>query len=263
MQPSPRYAALLARLRAGGRVVIDGATGTEVERRGVPLLKNAWNAQAQVTKPDVLLSVHEDYYRSGAEIVISNTFACSRHALADAGEEERFEEYNRRAVEVACVARSSVDGEENRCVAGGIANWSFTDRQPSLEELASSSAAQAVIMRDAGADLIMLEMMSDLQPMLATLAGAREAGLPVWVGLSCGVTSSDALQEPALFSGDLLRDVLESLCDKDIDVVNIMHTVRCRPHHKPRNYACRVYLGTSKYVLAATERNSCTGGGSC
>jgi hypothetical protein len=250
MPPTARYSALLRRLRAGARVVIDGATGTEVERRGVPLLENAWNAQAQVSHPQVLQSVHEDYYRAGAEIVISNTFACSRHVLTDAGERERFEEYNRKAVELACTARGSAGGE-GACVAGGIANWSFAGREISLEELTADTEAQAIIMRDAGADLIMLEMMVDMKQMLATLAGAQQAGLPVWVGLTCGGAAaseaapasdlhrssqdggggggggggtSESDDEPALSSGEPLKDALLCLADKDVDVVNIMHT---------------------------------------
>ena len=235
-----RYARLLARLRAGERIVLDGATGTEVERRGVPQLPNAWNGGAALSHPEILQGVHEDYYRSGAEFVISNTFACNAWCLRDAGEGEKVEEYNRRAVEIACAARDSAGGADS-CVAGGISYWSFIDDYPSLDEIRDGVAGQAKVMAAAGADFIVLEMMIDHDRMLATLAGAQEAGLPVWVGISCGFddepVSAEAVDKQAvatelsadrpmtMMNGrDLLSSAITALADKDVDVLNIMHT---------------------------------------
>ena len=58
-----RYDRLMARLEAGETILIDGATGTEVGRRGVPELPNAWNGGAALSHPDVLREVHQDYIR--------------------------------------------------------------------------------------------------------------------------------------------------------------------------------------------------------
>jgi S-methylmethionine-dependent homocysteine/selenocysteine methylase len=76
-----RYENLLNRLRAGECILIDGATGTEIERRGVPQLENAWNGGGALSHPDTLRQVHEDYISHNAEIVISNTFATHYHSL--------------------------------------------------------------------------------------------------------------------------------------------------------------------------------------
>ena len=46
-----RYEEFLSRLLKGEIILIDGGTGTEVERRGVPQLKNAWNAGGALTHP--------------------------------------------------------------------------------------------------------------------------------------------------------------------------------------------------------------------
>ena len=70
-----RYDRLMDRIANGERILIDGADGTEIERRGVPQLENAWNGGGASSHPVVLRRVHEDYIREGAEIVISNTFA--------------------------------------------------------------------------------------------------------------------------------------------------------------------------------------------
>ena len=73
------------RLRSGQRIVIDGGTGTELERRGVPKLENAWNGGGTLSHPDVLRQIHIEHIEAGAEIIISNTFATSRYILESAG----------------------------------------------------------------------------------------------------------------------------------------------------------------------------------
>ena len=70
-----RYDELMARLDAGERILIDGGTGSEVDRRGVPPLDLAWNAGGALSHPDVLRQIHRDYLELGAQVVISNTFA--------------------------------------------------------------------------------------------------------------------------------------------------------------------------------------------
>ncbi len=150
-----RYSTLMNRIEAGEQVFIDGATGTEIERRGVPQLDNAWNGGGALSHPEILRAVHEDYISAGAEIVISNTFATLKSALRDAGLKEDFDAYNRRGVELACEARAAL-GFNTVVVAGGISHWSWSGNHPTLEELRDNATEQAAIMKEAGADLIII-----------------------------------------------------------------------------------------------------------
>ena len=86
------------RLAAGEVIIIDGAMGTELQRRGVPMDKVAWSAAAIASHPDTIREIHEDYIRAGAEVIIANTFGAARHVLARASLGERVGELNRRAV---------------------------------------------------------------------------------------------------------------------------------------------------------------------
>ena len=229
----PRYDKLLQRLRHGAQVMIDGGTGTEVERRGVPQLENAWNGGGALSHPDIVRGIHMDYIRHGAEIVISNTFATSRNLLEDAGVPELFTDYNRRGVELACEARDAM-GRQGVLVAGGISHWSFSGRLPSLDDLRDGASKQATIMKRAGADLIMLEMMIEISRMLAVLEGAKTSGLPVWVGFSCAPDSNgtmclqageaDASGVVQAGSGETLVDAIAALAGKDVPLLSIMHT---------------------------------------
>ena len=215
-----RYERLMDRIRNGERILIDGATGTEIERRGVPQLNNAWNGGGALSHPDVLRSVHEDYIREGAEIVISNTFATHRHALRDAGVEHQFETLNRRGVELAIEARDRMETSDV-LVAGGVSYWSWSGNWPAPNELPTSTVEEASIMAEAGADLLMLEMMVDIDRMVVTLEAAQTSGLPVWVGLSC---KPDEFGVMNLMRGGLLAEALDAIKDKNVPLVSIMHS---------------------------------------
>ena len=215
-----RYSTLMNRIEAGEQVFIDGATGTEIERRGVPQLKNAWNGGGALSHPEILRGVHEDYIRAGADIVTSNTAATLKSALQDAGLEQDFAAYYRRGVKLACEARS-VLGAYAVVVAGGVSHWSWSGNHPTLEELRDNATDQAAIMKEAGADLIMLEMMAKIEPMLAVLDGVEGCGLPVWVGLSCKL---DCNGIPRLYDGQALSDAIDVLKGRNVPLMSIMHT---------------------------------------
>ena len=84
---------LLARLRRGDRLLLDGGTGSELQRRGVNVSRGAsvdaglgpWSATAMEDAPDVVRQVHEDYLRIGADIVTANSYNASRGQLARVG----------------------------------------------------------------------------------------------------------------------------------------------------------------------------------
>jgi S-methylmethionine-dependent homocysteine/selenocysteine methylase len=214
------YHALMQRLHNGDHILIDGATGTEIERRGVPMVDNAWNGAGTLTHPDIVRQVHEDYIRCGAQIVITNTFSTSRHVLQDAGLEEHFGFLNRRGVELAREARSNMQ-TPNVLVAGGITHWSQTGQNPSPHQLQANIEEQAAIMAAAGADLIMLEMMADVERTLILLTASQKSGLPVWVGFSCHLDEQGVVR---LLAGPTLVEGIEAIKDKDVPLVSIMHT---------------------------------------
>ena len=210
----------MQRIHAGECILMDGATGTEIERRGVPQLDNAWYGGGALSHPDILRAVHEDYLRLGAEIIISNNFATHYYALRDAGEADRFEAYNRRGVELAIEARDNMQ-KPNALVAAGISYWSWSGNHPALEDLKTATERQVEILAAAGADLFLLEMMIDIDKMLILLDAAQSTGLPVWVGFTC---EPDAQGIVCLRNGEPLSDALAAIADRQVDLVNIMHT---------------------------------------
>ena len=214
-----RYKSIIQRINNGERILIDGATGTECERRGVPQVVNTWNSGAALSHPQIVKTIHEEYIDCGAEIIITNTFSSSRHAMRSAGIEHQFEELTNAAVHLAQEARDN-SGKSHVLIAGGITHWIWTENKPSMEELESNTRDQAILMANAGCDLIMLEMLINIDRLIACIDGAQASGLPVWVGLS--LEPKDG--EMCLLDGESLIDAISVIKERNIPLINIMHT---------------------------------------
>lgn len=92
-------------------LLLDGALGTELERRGVPTPAPLWSAAALDSHPQVVEAIHRDYVTAGADIIVANTFRTGVRALRAAGMLDRGEKLNRKAVELA--RRAAVPADTN------------------------------------------------------------------------------------------------------------------------------------------------------
>jgi hypothetical protein len=79
------YERLKQRLAAGETIILDGPTGTELQRRGAPMDPGAWCGPATLSHERLLTEIHADYIAAGADIITANTFASSRLMLARSG----------------------------------------------------------------------------------------------------------------------------------------------------------------------------------
>ena len=209
-----KYIAVIEKMRAGNCLLIDGATATELERRGVPQLKNAWNGGGAISHPAILKDIHKRISQWPKYRVI---FVICKHNLKMPNNWIIL--FNSRAIKVAKSACLEL-GKENVLVAIGISYWSFTGNHPD-PQLKSNISEQAHILADAGADLLVLEMMVDIDRMMVTLEASLEANLPVWFGLSCKRNETNQM---CLLNGDPLYSAIQCLAGLGVDVLNIMHT---------------------------------------
>lgn len=108
------YKDILKRMTGGGVVLIDGATGTELEKRGADMNNEAWCGPATISNRKLLEEVHLDYIRASAEIITTNTYATSRLMLDPAGFGDRIEEIYRSACGAAMHARQRAQEELGR-----------------------------------------------------------------------------------------------------------------------------------------------------
>src|SRR6202521_5200409 len=89
---------LLEAIQAGP-LVLDGAMGTQLYERGV--LYSACFEELNVTRPELVTKVHEDYLRAGAQVLETNTFGANALRLEKHGAQARVREINLAAVKVA------------------------------------------------------------------------------------------------------------------------------------------------------------------
>ena len=217
--------ALQQRLEGRETVILDGATGTELERGGVPMDEAAWDAAALLTHPNTVREVHEDYIRAGADVIITNTFATARHVLEPAGMGEQFHELNTRAVALAKEARENA-AEGPIFIAGSIST--FTARydysyEPGAERARANYREQAEVLAESGVDVIALEMMRDLEQTTYAIEAAVVTGLPVWVGFSCKTTDEGTV---VLWDREhTLVEALKQIPSLEASLVSIMHTL--------------------------------------
>ena len=95
--PGPLGRALLR----GRPLVLDGAMGTELDRRGVDTGLPLWSAGALLGSPGTVRQIHDDYIDAGADIITGDTFRTTRRTFLRAGLPDRSAELTSLAVRLA------------------------------------------------------------------------------------------------------------------------------------------------------------------
>jgi len=164
-------------LLADGRPhLFDGAMGTMLYGKGVYI--NRCYDELSVSQPDLVRDVHRAYVKAGAEILETNSYGANRPKLARHGLEDRLEEINARAAQVARQAAG-----ERAFVAGAMGPLGMRIEPygpTSVAEARGFFREQAAALAGGGVDLFILETFSDLDEIEQALLGIRDAcDLPV------------------------------------------------------------------------------------
>jgi len=163
-------------------MVLDGATGTELLRRGVPTPLPLWSAGAIRSHPGVLEAIHRDYAVAGADIVVANTFRTNVRTLRNARMVDDGPALNRDAV---ALARRGVAAVARRVwVAGSVAPVEDCYRPelvPADAVLEREHRQMAEWLAAAEADALWIETMNTAREALAAARAARRTGVPFTV----------------------------------------------------------------------------------
>lgn len=193
-------------LSQSARLILDGATGTELNRRGVDTGLPLWSANALMNERDsrILQNIHEDYLRAGANLITTNTFRTNRRALAPSGNAGRALELTRRALDIARAAISNVPADRPRFVAGSISTLEDCyrpDLVPADHELRAEHSERIQHLIECGVDLILIETINTLREAIVLAELASSAGTAAIVSFACDrsgkVLSGETLTEAA------------------------------------------------------------------
>lgn len=225
---------ITTRLTDNEVIIIDGAMGTEMQRRGVPMSFEVWSAAALLSHPQLVRDIHVDYIRAGAEIQIAATYNTAPHVINPSSLDTTSRELTTAAFRLV---RESIDVAEPVhpvWIAGSISTTVESRRKEMLDVqmLRDSYTEHAENLAEQGCDLLMLEMMlthefaMDLEFQAEIVAIAKRTGLPVWVGIAVKMAETGALhlQDGAEDSGDALKTGIEALLAEGVDVAGIMHS---------------------------------------
>jgi S-methylmethionine-dependent homocysteine/selenocysteine methylase len=193
----------LRRRFQGGLLVLDGAMGTELERRGAGHPLPLWSAGALLSAPEVVVAIHREYVEAGADILVANTFRTNPRTLRAAGCFPDGESLNRLAVDLARRAA----GGRDVLVAASVApveNCYHPERVPTESVLRAEHEEMMIWLVAARPDLVWIETMNTLREARVAAEVAHSRGLPFAV-------SFVVRENGDLLSGERLEDAIAAI----------------------------------------------------
>ena len=183
--------------------IIDGALASELERRGANLQDDLWSAKLLLEEPDLIRSVHYDYFAAGADVAITSSYQASFEGFARRGlSTSEAEALMRLSVQLACEARNDFwsntfdrRGRLRPLVAASVGSYGAFladgseyrgDYGLSLAELKGWHRPRLAVLADAGADLLACETIPCALEGEALVSLLHEfPGTFAWLSFSC------------------------------------------------------------------------------
>ncbi|MFL6246410.1 MAG: bifunctional homocysteine S-methyltransferase/methylenetetrahydrofolate reductase [Thermoanaerobaculia bacterium] len=164
--------------------LFDGAMGTMLYSKGVFI--NKCYDELNLRSPEIVLEVHRQYVKAGAEILETNTYGANRVKLRGFGIEEELRDINMRAAELARKAAG-----DSVYVAGALGPLGIRIEPygpTAVEEARDFFREQAQALLDAGVDLFVCETFSNVAEMEQAIAAIRDiCMLPIVAQMTIGV----------------------------------------------------------------------------
>lgn len=195
----------LERLQRPEPIIVDGATGTELARRGLDTNTPIWSALALMEAPHIVEQVHADYLAAGAEVILTNSFRTHRRNLDRLG----------LGAEAARLTTLAVAIAQKAVRTGGRPAWVTGSMSPledsyspeiihTRETYLAEHREMAANLAAAGVDLLIAETMNTVAESAAAAEAASATGLPFGVSW---VTADDG----RLLSGEEIAEAVAAV----------------------------------------------------
>ncbi|MCC7305356.1 MAG: homocysteine S-methyltransferase family protein [Alphaproteobacteria bacterium] len=172
-------------------IILGGAMGTELQRRGFLTTLPLWSARANLDAPDLVTQIHADYFNAGADTCITNTFRTTPRAFRKAGREKDAHDALKHALESAHKAKNAVKGR--KVFIGGsfapLEDCYEPDLVPGADELASEHGLHVEWLINESVDFLIAETVNAIDEAVAMAKAASDTGMPFIISF---VVDSDA-----------------------------------------------------------------------
>ncbi|GAB6184726.1 homocysteine S-methyltransferase family protein [Thermopirellula anaerolimosa] len=200
----------LTQLLENPPVITDGAWGTQLQERGLPVgaCPDEWN----LSHPEAVQSVARDYVEAGSQVILTNTFGANRIALEKHGLADRVAEINRAGVEIS---RRAANGRAKVFASIGPTGILLMMGEKTAKDLEEAFLEQTQALAQAGADAVVVETMSDPQEAVLAIRAAKTVGM---VTVACMSFDSGKNRDRTMM-GTTPEQAAEALTRAGADVV--------------------------------------------
>lgn len=225
---------LLKKLLENPPVILDGAWGTQLQERGLPIgvCPDEWN----LSHPEAVESVARDYVAAGSQVILTNTFGANRVVLEKYGLADRVASINRAGVEIS---RRAANGRAKVFASIGPTGVLLMMGEKTAADLEQAFAEQAEALAQAGADAAVIETMSDPNEAVLAVRAAKAAGL---VTVACMSFDSGQNRDRTMM-GTTPEQAAEALTQAGADVIG----ANC-------GQGIEGYVAIARRLKAATDR---------
>ncbi len=209
----------ISTLDSGRPLLADGAMGTLLYERGIHF--DRCFDELNLSQPDLVAGIHREYLQAGAQLIKTNTFSANRYKLKQHGLEAGVDRINQAGVSLVRQAIAELGKEA--FVAGdvgplGVRLAPYGKVQPEHARLAFEE--QILALSQAGADLVLIETMSDLREVHEAIQAVRQVEKKLSIELPV-IASITFTRDDRTLLGDDPEKVARTLWQDGADLVGV------------------------------------------
>jgi len=203
-------------------LIMDGAMGTELMRRGIELPLPLWSSMSNIDQFDQVMNIHKDYIEAGSDILTTNTFRTTPRTFIKAGYSQNESEIiSEQCCNMAIEAAKHAVKKKNTLIAGSVAPLEdcyeplhFPGKEIAKKEF------QLIIDRiiGKGVDILLFETMGNYEEIESALQVSNHVDIQRWLSIVLKNKNS-------ILDGTELQKVVELANKNKIDMV----LINCTP----------------------------------
>ena len=195
--------------------ILDGAIGTELILKGEKLPHYIWSAEINLKNPQLLLDIHKDYIKSGANYITANTFRTTKRAYKKIGlSDSKANEMSAKSMQAAIKIAKKAANKSIK-VLGSIAPLEdcYSPKLfPGFKIAKNEFSVIAKNLKNGGVDGYIIETMNSIQETLACLEATKYYELPIWI-------SFNLLNYNHIKSGETLENAINTVNEYNVDYI--------------------------------------------